>query len=99
MGSEMCIRDRDEFYANLKLRLEENHNFPENYIFKFVLPNDQLKLIELLRVFDGLKYTMSSRESKNAKYISITLDAFVLDADDVIRRYKSAGEISGIMML
>lgn len=89
----------DEFYASLKEKLESHHDFPEDYLFKFIILNDQPKLTEIYRVFDHIKYTLSTRESKNGKYTSISINAFVLDADHVITLYKKVGEIEGIMML
>ncbi len=91
--------DPDEFYLSLKAKLEENHNFPEDYLYKFIFPNDHLKLTELYQVFDKIKYTISTRESKNGKYISASILAFVLDANQVIALYKKVSEIEGVVML
>lgn len=93
------VRNEEEFYKSLKDKLEHNHNFPEDYLFKFIFQNDSPKLIELYQVFDGMKYTISTRESKQQKYMSATIQAFVLSADHVIELYKKAGNIEGIMML
>ena len=30
----------DEFYASLKEKLEATHNFPEDYLFKFIITNE-----------------------------------------------------------
>ena len=87
------------FYESLKTKLEENHNFPEDYLYKFIFPNDNLKLTELYQIFDKIKYTISTRESKNGKYISASILAFVLDADQVIELYKKVAEIEGVLML
>ena len=91
--------DQEVFYASLKDKLEQTHNFPEDYLYKFILTNDQSKLTDIYRVFDGIKFTMTSRDSKNEKYTSISINAFVLDADQVIKIYKEVGLIEGIMML
>lgn len=90
---------QEEFYISLKQKLEENHNFPEDYLFKFIIPNSQEKVIEILKVFDGFKYTMSNRESKNGKYTSLSINAFVLDANQVIDLYKKVGAIEEVIML
>ncbi|MDO4763963.1 MAG: DUF493 domain-containing protein [Flavobacteriaceae bacterium] len=90
----------EEFYKKLKNQLEEHHNFPENYLYKFILPNGEgEKLSELYKVFDGLKYSLNTKESSNGKYISISISCFVLSADQVIKIYKEAGKIEGIIML
>lgn len=96
---DQSIRQEKDFYASLKEQLETNHNFPEDYLFKFIFLNDQSKLTELYQVFDGIKYTISTRDSKNQKYLSASIQAFVLSADHVIELYKKAANIEGIMML
>lgn len=90
----------EEFYKNLKIKLEENHNFPENYLYKFILSNnDGEKLSELYQVFDGLEYSITTKESSNGKYISASVSCFVLDANQVIKIYKEVSKIKGIIML
>lgn len=89
----------EEFYASLKEKLENNHDFPEDYLFKFIIPTDEAKLTEIYKVFDGIKFTMSNRESKNGKYTACNINAFVLDADQVIEIYKQVGKIENVMLL
>ena len=89
----------EEFYKSLKEKLEDQHNFPEDYLFKFIIPADSEKIIEIVQVFDGLKHTMSNRDSKNGNYTSLSFNAFVLDSDQVIDIYKKVGTIEGVMML
>ena len=47
--------DSEKFYASLKAKLEENHNFPEDYLYKFIFPNENLKLTELYQIFDKIR--------------------------------------------
>lgn len=89
----------EEFYLNLSIKLQENHNFPDDYLYKFIFPNDKKKLTELYQIFDKIKYTISTRESKNGKYISTSILAFVLDSDQVIDLYKKVSQIEGVIML
>lgn len=92
-------RNPEEFYADLKKQLEENHNFPEDYLFKFIITNDSEKLTDIYKVFDELKYSINTRESSNGKYISCSIQCFVLDADQVIRLYQEVSKIEGVVML
>lgn len=89
----------EEFYISLKEKLENHHDFPEDYLFKFIVPTDEAKLTEIYRVFDGIKFTLTNRESKNEKYTACNINAFVLDADQVIRIYKEVGRIENVMLL
>lgn len=90
---------QEEFYKSLKEKLDEHHHFPEDYLFKFIIPSNAEKITEIVRVFDGMKYTLSNRDSKNGNYTSISINAFVLDANQVIHIYKTVATIEGVMML
>jgi len=91
--------DPKEFYLRFKERLEEHHNFPEDYTFKFIIDNDSSKLTDMYRIFDDLRHTFSTKESKNGKYISCTFVAFVLSSDQVIELYKKVASVEGVVML
>lgn len=89
----------DEFYNSLRTKLEDHHDFPEDYLFKFIIPTDQAKLTEIYRVFDGIKFTLGNRESKNGKYTACNINAFVLDANQVVTIYKEVAKIEGVILL
>ena len=96
-GSEN--KNPEEFYKSLKEKLENNHDFPEDYLFKFIIPTDDAKLTEIYKVFDGIKFTLGNRESKNGKYTACNINAFVLDADQVVRIYKEVATIENVILL
>ena len=89
----------EDFYKSLREKLDNNHNFPEDYLFKFIFPNDHARLMKLYQIFDEIKYSITTRESKNGKYLSASILAFVLDANQVTDIYQKASVIEGIMML
>lgn len=89
----------EEFYTALKEKLNEVHNFPENYLFKFIIPNNQEKLTEIYQVFDNIETTITNRDSKNGKYISLTINTFVLDADQVVDIYQKVAKVKDAIML
>ena len=89
----------EDFYISLKEKLENNHDFPEDYLFKFIIPTDDAKLTEIYRVFDGIKFTLGNRESKNGKYTACNINAFVLDADQVVRIYQVVAKIENVILL
>ncbi|MCD1116798.1 DUF493 family protein [Chryseobacterium turcicum] len=96
-GSEN--KNPEEFYKSLKEKLENNHDFPEDYLFKFIIPTDQAKLTEIYKVFDDIKFTLGNRESKNGKYTACNINAFVLDANQVINIYQEVAKIEGVILL
>lgn len=92
-------KNQEEFYRRLKINLEEHHNFPENYLYKFIMLNDTEKLAEIYSIFDGLEYNITTKDSSKGKYISCTISCFVLDADQVISLYQKVAKIEGVIML
>ena len=61
-------------FQELKTKLDNHHNWPEDYVFKFVVPKEQID--ELLMVLPEGK--MSQKESKTGKYIALTLVLYVI---------------------
>lgn len=89
----------DDFYTKFKQKLEEEHTFPCNYMFKFIVPADKEKIATLQKIFDGSDATVSTRDSKNGKYTSVTIQTKVHDANDVIIYYRQVAEVDGVVML
>ena len=89
----------DDFYVKFKQKLEEEHKFPCKYMFKFIVPADEEKIALLDAIFDKANATISSRDSKNGKYTSVTIIAQMHDANDVIIYYRQVAAIEGVVML
>jgi len=88
-----------EFYDNFCNKLEEVHDFPTNYVFKFIIRNKLEFLTEIYRIFDDKCNSFSTKESSNGKYISCTVSSFVLDANQIICLYKEISKIDEVIML
>lgn len=89
----------DDFYLKFKERLEQTHSFPTDYIFKYIVPAEQSIIAKLHSIFSSANPSISTRDSKNGKYTSITIKVPVSDANDVVIYYRQAAEIEGIVML
>lgn len=89
----------NDFYLNFKDKLKETHTFPTDYIFKYIVPAEQSIIARLHSIFDQSNGSISSRDSKNGKYTSVTIKVPVNDADDIIIYYRQAAAIEGIVML
>lgn len=82
----------------LRARLNEIHEWPSVYMFKFVIPTKGTGLTELKAIFgESAEYVL--RESKNGNYVSVTIKQMMLDADAIFERYTRASGISGIISL
>ena len=89
----------DDFYLKFKEKLEETHSFPSHYMFKYIVPSEQSIMARLYSIFNDPDMSISTRNSKNGKYISVTIKALVNDANDVIIYYRQTANIDGIVML
>ncbi|MCB0762362.1 MAG: DUF493 family protein [Flavobacteriales bacterium] len=89
--------DQDKL-NQLRAKLDEVHQWPAVYMFKFILPNDHQKILHLKGLFNE---SVEFREqlSRNGNYVSITVKELVLNADTVFERYTHASKIEGIISL
>ena len=86
-------------FEKLKKELEEYQIWPSDYIFKFIIKNKIYKRNEILSNFDLKKYNLTTKESSNKKYLSITLIKHMNSADEVIKKYMELSKIDGIISL
>ena len=83
-------------YENLKKELNKIGNWPQVYMFKFIVraDNKSIALIESKFTDESIK---TRQESANGKYISITGKEVMLSADSIIDKYKEMEGIEGLM--
>ena len=82
-------------HKEFKQMLDDHHQWPCPYVFKFIIPSGQMDSFrELFPDTD-----MTTRESKSGKYISVTLESHMCSSHDVMAVYEKAGKIPGIMSL
>lgn len=84
-------------YSNL-LGLLENQNWPQIYMFKFILPFEAKKLNQLKTIFDDTA-EFKHRESSQSTFISISAKQNMASAEAVISIYKKAANIDDIILL
>jgi uncharacterized protein len=89
---------KEDFYAKLKTKLEDQFDWPLPYLFKFIIPSDNKKLA-LVEALFGNDAQLSTRQSKTNKFISVSAKEVMISPDEVIAVYKKAAEIEGIMSL
>jgi putative lipoic acid-binding regulatory protein len=80
---------------SFKEKLEECHEFPGFYLFKFIVPRERSG--ELLEMFAGCE--PSRRESRTGKYIGFTVSTWMESSEQVVSVYKAAGNIQGLIAL
>jgi putative lipoic acid-binding regulatory protein len=82
-------------YANLKQKLDEQFAWPMIYMFKFIVPEARKQ--QVIALFNT--HDVSSRNSKNGNYVSLTVQMFMMNSQDVIEVYKKASTIDGLIAL
>lgn len=78
-----------------KKKLDDVHDFPALYMFKFIVTEDKKGEVESLFPSSELEYKPSSK----GKYTSVTAKVMMQSSDDVIAIYKKAQKIEGIIAL
>jgi len=82
-------------YKSFKATLEEEYNFPAQYIFKFIVKTESKK--NILELLPGAK--KSERVSKNGNFISITLSQIMKNSEEIVYIYEKASKIKGVISL
>lgn len=98
MNNEKAKNNPEEFYADLEKKLLDQHTFPTVYMFKFIVPNDEVRVNQVKALFSA-NAAMTTRMSKNGKYMSFTVKVKVKEVKQVISTYQEAAKISGIVSL
>lgn len=80
---------------NFKMKLEELQEFPCTYPFKFIVPAESVG--KAMAMFP--EGTASKRASKTGKYVSVSADLDMQNAEEIVAIYQKACSIPGIMAL
>ena len=86
-----------EVFNKLKEQLDLLE-WPNVYLFKFIMPNDSKVIARVTALFDDgteLKY----KTSKTGKYVSVSVKELMLSVDSIIVKYEEAALIKGVMAL
>lgn len=79
----------------LKLVLDETVKFPSEYLFKFIVPVEEIH--QILFIMQGME--IEQKASSNGKYISVSGKMIMVKSEDIILVYKRASVIKGIISL
>jgi uncharacterized protein len=93
-------QNQDEFYAKLKSELANTSIWPSEYLYKFIVISDTKKINTLNHIFDNLGAVITTKESKNGKYTSVSINVKMKNPDAVIEKYKEVGKkVEGVISL
>lgn len=92
LGGIVTYNDR---MSNLKELLDQQHEWPGTYVFKFIVPGGkQEELKEIVSINESY-----SRPSRSGKYTSMTFEKTCENSDEVISIYRKVAKIEGIVTL
>ncbi len=95
----MDTEKSDEFYRKLKIQLEETSSWPTNYLYKFIVPTDGERIVQIHNIFDNTGAVIESKQSKKGKYTSLSITVHLKNPDAVIEKYKEVGKVKGVISL
>ncbi len=75
--------------------LEQNHQWPDFYTFKFIVKSEQHH--QVIALLEG--HEIQIRESDKGTWISITSRLFISSTDQVLEVYRVVAQIPGVMSL
>ncbi len=88
----------DEAKDRLRDRLNEVHEWPSVYMYKFVMEPEENRLNAVLMLFPPESEVLR-RYSAGGKYLSVTIREVMMNAEDVVMRYDQATSIQGVIVL
>lgn len=75
--------------------LNDHHQWPCPYVYKFIVPSENLD--QFRELFAG--ETLETRPSRTGKYTSVTITSTMCSAEEVMSVYEKAAQIPGVMSL
>ena len=90
----------EEFYAKLKKQLQDTALWPSEYLYKFIVPTQKDKIEQIENIFDNLGAVIETKQSKNGKYTSVSINVRMKNPDAVIEKYQEVAEnVEGVISL
>lgn len=86
----------DEYQKLRELLAEQN--YPSVYFYKFIVKQDQTKIQQIKSCFSETT-EFSTKPSSNGKYIAVSIKEMMMNAEDIIDRYKSVAKIDDVIKL
>ncbi len=86
-----------ETFDSLRAQLELLE-WPNVYLFKFIMPNDKIKIAQITALFDS-NAQLSFQPSVKGNYTSISVKTVMLSVDEIITIYKLASANKGVITL
>jgi hypothetical protein len=90
--------EHDEARDRMRKALDQVHEWPSLYMFKFILEPDEHRLQALLALFPP-EAEVLRKYSTAGKYVSLTVKEVMMSADEVVARYDQVAGVEGVIVL
>ncbi len=94
-GREFDRQDGEDWWQNFRQLLDDQNDWPAEYLFKFIVPRDGLEAMK--KVFG--EHPVTVRASKKGNYASVTARIEMGSSDEVVAIYTAAAEVEGVVSL
>ncbi|GAA4269463.1 DUF493 family protein [Hyunsoonleella aestuarii] len=92
--------ESEAFYNKLRAQLYDTALWPSEYLYKFIVSTDSNKIERVESLFNNMGAVINTKESKNGKYTSISINVKMKNPDAVIEKYKEVTEkVEGVISL
>lgn len=88
-------RSSKEWWADFRDLLDDQNEWPTDYVFKFIVPSTGLE--DVKQALGAEEVT--TRESSRGRYVSVTARMQMESSDEVVEIYKSVRGIEGVISL
>jgi hypothetical protein len=85
-------------YEKLRELLLRNEQWPLVYMFKFIVPNSDGKVNEVVALLPN-EGELSYKHTQNLKYVSVTCKATMHSVDSIILLTDQIASIKGVIVL
>lgn len=85
-------------FDNLRISLDTHYTWPAVYMFKFIVPSNNISILLLKQLFNE-SASLTEKNSSKQNYVSITITELMLSTDEVISKYTEASKIEGVIAL
>ena len=92
-------KNTEEFYERLRTELDNSNTWPAEYLFKFIVPTDDEKIMKVENAFNRMGAVIKTTKSKTAKFTSVSIDVTMKSAEEIIGKYQELSTIEGIISL
>ncbi len=98
-GSEQAMKnvpaETDAWWRHFQELLDDQIDFPDEYVFKFIVPADGLTALK--KIFG--RHPVTVRASSKGRYLSVTAKMEMHSSDEIIALYQAAAKVEQVMML